>query len=96
MLCRIKDILYQNNGKGPYMTSKVGKKYDLRRGHIFDFDRSKLVPGESCYILFEDGPGWIITTPVISTTEINENIFHLETENSVYVLEKVNKENYHE
>ena len=93
MLCRIKDILYQDNGKGPYMTSKVGNKYDLRRGRCFDLDKSELISGRSYLIYFLNAPGWLATTPFIKLQEVNENIFHLETVNSIYVLEKLNEEN---
>lgn len=91
MLCRIKDILYQDNGKGPYMTSKVGKKYELRKHHVFDLNESELVSGQSYLINFVGGPGWIMTTPIIKLEEVDENLLHLETENSIYVLEKLNK-----
>ena len=91
MLCRIKDILYQDNGKGPYMTSKVGNKYDRRRGRVFDLDESELIPGRSYFINFINAPSWVATTPFIKLQEVDENIFHLETANSIYVLEKLNK-----
>lgn len=73
------------------MTSKVGNKYDRRRGRCFDLNESELIPGRSYFINFINASGWVATTPFIKLEEVDENLLHLETENSIYVLEKLNK-----
>lgn len=89
----IEDIKHTGH-HGPKGESKVGYKYDYRRGHriflfapLLQYQQAKgssilLMDGEA------DGEQWfIVTTPFVELRE-NEYYVELETLNSVYVLRK--------
>ena len=96
IIYKLIDILYQDNGKGPYKESKVGEKYDRRRNRLYTIDK-EAVPWNGVYLEavdeqgnFEFGGVW--TTPLVK--EYDEDGYHwLETANSFYKFEVVKEVN---
>lgn len=94
---KLVDILYIDNGKGPYKESKVGQKYDFRRNRNYIIDEYPVKYADtdlkSKYLCHVDEYGRVLPTGVITTPcirEYNEDGYHwLETENSFYKFEKV-------
>ena len=94
MLYKIEDILYQNNGKGQYLTSKVGEKYDERRGKVIVLYEEDITIGFPYVLNYIGVPGYIITTPVQSIYKFTpqnsaKEYTYLATSNSIYVLSEV-------
>lgn len=88
MKYKIIDILHTGH-HGPRNESKVGSKYDYRRGQIIEIDMDEYNLGD--VLLFErDGLPFLFTTPFMDAYEVDGK-FYIETMNSIYVMEKIDE-----
>ena len=95
-IATVEDILYTDNGKGPYKQSKVGKKYDFRRNRLY-----KIYMTNGGWLAFleidEDGgfTGFVIeTTDFVEKYIDNDGYFYLETVNSIYKCKLKEEDNW--
>ena len=81
----LEDILYTSNGKGPYKTSKVGEKYDNRRGRTYKVFSLNIGWLEFLEIN-EDGEytGYGISTTMFNRKYTEDGFLYLVTDNSIY------------
>lgn len=79
---KIKDIQHTGN-EAPYGVSKVGEKYDRRRGKEFAIDLDLWEVGKPLILA-----PILFTTPYVKSWE-DEDGFYIQTENSIYVCEIV-------
>ena len=79
------DILYADNGKGPYKTSKVGEKYDFRKNRTY---RVYLTNAGWLDMLEinddEEYTGFMISTTLYVNKYMDEEFVYLKTVNSIY------------
>ena len=93
MRLKILDIKHTGH-HGEYGTSKVGAKYDERRNKEFDFSESDFIKGARLMFFLENHEhGGIITTAFKEKRMISEDIMEIETLNSIYVCQVLEKEN---
>lgn len=90
MRLRIKDIKHTGN-HGKFGKSKIGDKYDERRGKIFEFDpkEEEMNLGNSLHLKLEN-----YEYPVLYTTPFVDSYFGgddyiIETKNSFYICEVI-------
>lgn len=88
-IATVDDILYTDNGKGPYKQSKVGKKYDFRRNKLY---KIYLANGGWLVLLEIDETGEFTGYAIETTDYVGKytegEFLYLETENSIYKCTK--------
>ena len=77
--------MYTNNGRGPYKTSKVGKKYDFRKNRTYRVYLTNAGWLDMLEINDDDEyTGFMILTTLYVDKYMDEEFVYLETVNSIY------------
>ena len=88
---RIIDILYTDNGKGEYKTSKVGKKYDNRRNRDYKVFLTNV--GWLDFLEINEKKeytGYCISTTYYVDCYVENGYMMIETSNSIYKCKVLN------
>ena len=94
MIVKVIDILYSDNGKGEYRTSKIGEKYERRKNKIYVVDLDNLMPWgglEMLEVVNGDVVGGGIWTTEYEGVWIEGDDIEIYTWNSIYVGKIIDK-----
>lgn len=89
MRYKIIDIIHTGH-HGIRWESKVGYKYDQRRGMIINLSLDDCIIGQPLMFVNDKGYLQILTTP-FKCMYYKGNYFYIETLNSIYELELINE-----
>lgn len=89
MIVKVLDILHTSNGKGAYRQSKVGTKYEERKGKLYDVDFDFRTPWGGLEMGEVEDTRYALYTTEFDHVERLDNMIEIYTWNSIYVCEVV-------